>query len=104
MIKSVICKYFSCFGQVTKWAFSISEAHPHNRLICDQSRQNYLMEYEDWIRDSNNGPFKVHGVKRQSILYDLPYFKAHNKLFQCDNQFAFQWRGLCHVSSNVNPI
>jgi len=51
------------------------------------------MEYEDWIRDgnrldSNNDPFKVHGVKRQSILYDLPYFKAYNELFQCDNQFA----------------
>lgn len=47
MIKSVICKYFSCFGQVTKWAFSISEAHPHNRLICDQSRQNYLKTWQN---------------------------------------------------------
>jgi hypothetical protein len=67
------------------------------------------MEYEGWIRDgnrldSNNDPFKVHGVKRRLMLYVLPYFKAYNELFQCDNQFTIQWRGLCHVSSNVNPI
>ncbi len=47
MIKNVICKYFSCFGQVTKWGFSINEAHPHNRLTCDQSQQNYLKTWQN---------------------------------------------------------
>jgi hypothetical protein len=39
------------------------------------------MEYQWWIRQGNqpgsaNDPSKVYGVKQQSILYDLPYFKV----------------------------
>jgi hypothetical protein len=42
-----------------------------------------VVEYEDWMQNGNQlgstyDPSKIHGVKRWSILYDLPYFKVCN--------------------------
>ena len=45
----------------------------------------YLNEYQIWLCDGNKegaagDPSKAHGVKRRSILYNLPYWKVMTDL------------------------
>jgi hypothetical protein len=47
VITIFVCKLFSHFGQVRKWVFSFNQAHPHNRLTCDQSLQNNLKTWQN---------------------------------------------------------
>lgn len=48
------------------------------RVVTAKEQELRGLQYHDWLgkgnRDGNDGdPSKIHGVKRRSILNDLPY-------------------------------
>ena len=56
------------------------ERGPPSVVTADQQLQRGV-EYQDWLasghRDVSDGdPSKIYGVKRRSILHDLPYWKV----------------------------
>jgi hypothetical protein len=57
------------------------ENKPKPMAITIEEQLVYAAEYEAWkasrnIKGSANDPSKIHGVKRMSILFRLPYWKV----------------------------
>ena len=53
--------------------------------VTVEEQVHRAIEYENWFREGNKeggvgDPSKVHGVKRRSILYKLPYWKVSTEL------------------------
>jgi hypothetical protein len=59
----------------------IMESRPKPKPVSVEEQLQYAAEYEAWKaagkREGAAGdPSKLHGVKRRSILYKLPYWKV----------------------------
>jgi hypothetical protein len=57
------------------------ENHPKPRAITVEEQLRCTNEYKAWKQAGNRegavgDPSKVHGIKRRSILYRLPYWKV----------------------------
>jgi len=58
------------------------ETHNKPKNVTVEEQLAWAKEYQDWLNMGNkhNGvddPSKEHGVKRRSVLYDLPYWKVN---------------------------
>jgi hypothetical protein len=61
---------------------------PMTVTIEEQLRR--IAKMKEWLEDGNSegsrgDPSKVHGVKRRSTLYDLPYWKVNSTLKTTSN-------------------
>ena len=59
----------------------VMENRPKPRPVSVEKQMQYAREYVAWIEAGNtpgsaDDPSKLHGVKRLSILFRLPYWKV----------------------------
>ena len=74
------------------WRSSTMKEHFNGReeergkpdVVTAEEQMNRANEYHNWLDEGNKeggagDPSKVHGVKRRSILHNLPYWKVMDK-------------------------
>ena len=56
------------------------------KVVMGDEQAHRGVEYQDWLGNGNKegsdgDPSKIHGVKRRSALYDLPYWKVRTYIY-----------------------